>query len=535
VCGQFTSIGGATRNYIARLNATTGLVDPADLFDPNAKVDVISIAVQADGKILAGGAFTSIGGQTRNRIARLDATTGLADPFNPTANDFVLTLALQADSRILAGGAFTTIGGQMRNRIARLDATTGLVDPLDPFNPNADGSVATIAVQSDGKILVGGSFANIGGQARSLFARLTNDTAALQNLAVTPTTVTWTRGGASATFARVTFESSTDSVTFTPLGNGIPQSGSSNWTLTGLSLPTVQNIYIRARGYHRSGHTTGSESITESVRNAFLPILAVQALNLSTRLRVQTGDNVGIGGFIISGTAPKRVLLRAIGPSLIPLGIPNALADPILELHGPGAFSTITNDNWRQTQEAEIQATGIPPTNDLESAIVATLDPGAYTAIMRGNGGTSGVALVEAYDLNQGVDSKLANLSTRAFVSTGSDIVIAGFILGNGIGSDRIVVRGIGPSLTPLGVPGALADPTLELRDSAGTLIMSNNDWQDNASQAAELIAAGLAPSNDLESAVAVTLPPGRYTALLAGQTNGTGVGLVEVYDRGGP
>ena len=141
------------------------------------------------------------------------------------------------------------------------------------------------------------------------------------------------------------------------------------------------------------------------------------------------------------------------------------LADPVLELHGPGAFATITNDNWRQTQEAEIQATGIPPTNNFESAIDATLAPGAYTAIVRGNGNTSGVALVEVYDLNQGVDSKLANISTRAFVSTGDNIVIAGFTLGGNSSDDRIVVRGIGPSLTAMGLPNALANPTLELRD----------------------------------------------------------------------
>ena len=159
--------------------------------------------------------------------------------------------------------------------------------------------------------------------------------------------------------------------------------------------------------------------------------------------------------------------------------------------------------------------------------------PGAYTAIVRGNGNTSGVALVEVYDLNQGVDSKLANLSTRAFVSTGDNIVIAGFMLGGNSSDDRIVVRGIGPSLTAAGVPNALANPTLELRDSNGTLLIANNDWQDNPVQAAEITAAGLAPTNNLESALAATLPPGLYTALLAGLNNGTGIGVVEVYDRG--
>jgi hypothetical protein len=252
-------------------------------------------------------------------------------------------------------------------------------------------------------------------------------------------------------------------------------------------------------------------------------------------MRVQTGDNVGIGGFIISGNVPKRVIVRAIGPSLSHFGVPGVLADPVLELHGPGTFATITNNNWRDTQEAEIVATGIPPTDNLESAIVATLAPGAYTAIERGNENTVGVGLIEIYDLNQGADSKLANLSTRAFVSTGDNIVIAGFLLSDNVTSDRIVVRGIGPSLSALGVPSPLADPTLELRDANGALLVANNDWQDNAVQAAELIAAGLAPSNQLESGIAATLPPGLYTALLAGLNNGTGIGLVEIYDRGAP
>jgi len=252
-------------------------------------------------------------------------------------------------------------------------------------------------------------------------------------------------------------------------------------------------------------------------------------------MRVQTGDNVGIGGFIITGSVPKHVLLRAIGPSLTQSGVPDALADPVLELHGPGTFTTITDDNWRDdpAQEALIIASGIPPTNDLESAIDATLAPGAYTAIVSGKNNSSGVALVEVYDLSPAVPARLANISTRAFVSTGDNVVIAGFILGHNSGTDMIVARGIGPSLAAAGVPDALADPTLELRDNNGTLLMGNNDWQDNPAQAAELTAAGLAPTNNLESGIAMTLPPGLYTALLAGLNNGAGIGLVEVYDRG--
>ena len=251
-------------------------------------------------------------------------------------------------------------------------------------------------------------------------------------------------------------------------------------------------------------------------------------------MRVQTGDNVGIGGFIITGSAPKHLLLRAIGPSIT--GIAGVLADPVLELFRSG-LPTLTNDNWRDdpVQEAAIIATGIPPSNNLESAIDVTLLPGAYTAIVRGKNNSSGIGLIEVYDLSQAVPAKLANISTRALVGTSSDIVIAGFILGGNSGDDKIITRGIGPSLTALGVANALANPTLELRDSNGALLISNNDWQDNPAQAAELIAAGLAPTNPLESGIAATLPPGAYTALLAGLNNGTGVGLVEIYDRGAP
>ena len=254
-------------------------------------------------------------------------------------------------------------------------------------------------------------------------------------------------------------------------------------------------------------------------------------------MRVQTGDNVGIGGFIVSGSVPKRVIIRAIGPSLTRFGITDPLLDPVLELHGPAGFTTVINNNWRDTQEDDIQATGIPPVNDFESAILRDLNPGAYTAIVRGNGNTSGVALVEVYDLNQSANSKLANLSTRAFVSTGDNIVIAGFLLSDNDTMDRVVIRGIGPSLAPglFPVSAVLADPNLELRDANGSLLVSNNDWQDNPVQAAEITAAGLAPGNAREAAIAATLPPGLYTALLFGTANGTGIGVVEVYDRGAP
>jgi hypothetical protein len=255
---------------------------------------------------------------------------------------------------------------------------------------------------------------------------------------------------------------------------------------------------------------------------------AMRAVNLSTRVLVQTGDNAGIGGFIITGANPKHVLFRGIGPSLAP-GISDVLANPTLDLRDSNGVRILANDNWRDTQEKEIKATGIAPTDNSEAAIVETLDPGLYSVILRGMGMTSGVGLVEIYDLDQGTNSKLANLSTRGFVGAGDNILIAGFILG-GIGSENVILRGIGPSLASAGVPDPLADPTLELRDSNGTLLIANNDWQDGPP-----VPPDFAPGSPLESVILATLPPGLYTALLAGLNDGTGVGLVEVYDRGAP
>jgi plastocyanin len=247
---------------------------------------------------------------------------------------------------------------------------------------------------------------------------------------------------------------------------------------------------------------------------------------ISTRLRVETADNVLIGGFIVTGTQPKNVIVRGIGPSMT---VPGALADPILELHGSNGFATITNDNWRTGgQETEIIATTVPPSNDLESAIVATLpaNSSAYTAIVRGVNNGTGVGLVEAYDLDGTVDSKLANISTRGLVQTEDNVLIGGFII-VGQNSLRVIIRAIGPSLT---VVGPLGDPTLELRDNGGGLIASNNDWR-TGGQEAEIIATTIPPSNDLESAIVRDLQPGTYTAIVRGVNNATGVGLVEVFD----
>ena len=247
-------------------------------------------------------------------------------------------------------------------------------------------------------------------------------------------------------------------------------------------------------------------------------------LNISTRMQVLTDDQVLIGGFIINGTDPKTVILRAVGPSLTDFGVADALADPVLELRAIDGSVIASNDNWT-SDRAAIEATGLQPGNDLESAIVATLDPGAYTAIVTGKNGTTGVGLVEAYDLDTVAASELANISTRGFVATESNVMIGGFILGS---ETNVLIRAIGPALADFGVAGALADPTLELRDVQGALIASNDNWKEP--NETEIEATGLQPTKDAESAVFELLPAGAYTAIVAGQGGTTGVALVEVY-----
>ena len=249
-------------------------------------------------------------------------------------------------------------------------------------------------------------------------------------------------------------------------------------------------------------------------------------LNIATRLRVEQGENALIGGFILTGSAPKKVIIRALGPSLEGRGIAGGLVDPTLELFAPNG-STF-NNNWRDSQQGEIEATTIPPSDDREAAIVATLEPGvAYTAIVRGLDDTTGVGLVEVYDLDSAAASTLANISTRGLVQTGENVMIGGLIIG-GDQPAKVLVRAIGPSLAAQGVSGVLDDPTLELNDANGNVI-SNDDWR--ATQEDEVMASTVPPTNEREAAIVATLTPGNYTAIVRGKGDTTGVALVEAYN----
>ncbi|OAI42314.1 hypothetical protein AYO41_04480 [Verrucomicrobia bacterium SCGC AG-212-E04] len=267
---------------------------------------------------------------------------------------------------------------------------------------------------------------------------------------------------------------------------------------------------------------------------------ATRLINLSTRLRVETGGNVGIGGFVVTGTVPKQILVRALGPSLVPFGVSGALSNPTLQIFNSGGVMIAQNDNWQTpvpvdpmfppASAAQITATGFPPASANECAVLLTLSPGAYTGIVSGVGGEMGIALIEVYDVSLGVaGARAINVSTRGRVLTNDAVMIGGFVI-QGNRPRRVIIRALGPSLTTFGVPGALMDPWFQVVNGSGAPIAQNDNWKSGPSMA-ELQSLGRAPSDDRDAAQILTLAPGAYTVIVRGVADTTGVALVEVYD----
>ena len=322
---------------------------------------------------------------------------------------------------------------------------------------------------------------------------------------------------------RITAFSGTTQVATTTYTNPNP----GTWPSATLSLSSSQpfdNVVIHYEAPPITGGDYGTIFMVDNLQ--VLPVNPPQLINISTRLQVLNGDNVLIGGFIIAGPTNKPVLLRALGPTLGQFGVPGSLQDPMLELHDSVGALIDSNDNWKDTQQAAIAATNLAPPNYNESAILISLAPGNYTAIVRGKNNSTGVALVESYDMDQTVASTVTNISTRGFVGTGDNVMIGGFISAN---TDiRIIIRALGPTLSQFGVPNVLPDPILRLHDTNGTLIASNDNWADT--QHAEIQASGKAPPNSAESAIIAVRPAGNSTAIVSGKNNTTGNALVEVY-----
>jgi uncharacterized delta-60 repeat protein len=563
IAGNFGEVNGVPISRIARLNAD-GTLDLS--FDPGTGPDdyIYALAQDSAGNTYAGGLFTTFNGVQRPGVAKLNANGALDTTFNPGGGDkdspFIYAIAPpDSTGRIVIGGQFSTFTDVNARRIARLDGTTGALDPSFVTGQGFNGTVFALRLAPDGKYYAGGAFSGFNLTSRSHVARL-NSNGSLDNTfagpAVNGTVYSLAlqngkvyAGGTdpSGPLIRLTSSGALDPSFVTGTGFEIFPVDTYHGFATKISTLGVESdgkllvggIFNRYNGTARSclARLTGpiiSPTPTPTPPASPTPTASPTATpgvtpptvlaNISTRLKVETDDNVLIGGFIVTGTQPKRVIVRALGPSV---PVPGALADPILELHA--GILVISNDNWRTGgQEAEIMATGIPPSNDLESAIVAILpaNGSAYTAVVSGVNGGTGVGLVEVYDLDPAVDSKLANISTRGRVQTGDNVMIAGTIV-LGQAPERVLVRAIGPSLT---LTGKLADPTLELRDGDGALIRANDNWRSD--QEVEIVATGAAPTDDLESALIAILPANgaAYTAIVRGVNDASGVALVEIY-----
>ncbi len=541
----------------------------AELYDPasgtwTATGSLATARSLQTATLLSNGRVLIAGGRSSGvRFASSELYDSASGTWTATGN--LANARVRQTATLLPNGQVLVTGGVNSSGVAT--ASAELYDPAGA-NWTATGNLLTARIDhtatllSNGGVLVAGG--NDGSNALASAELYVGDAG---GSVTTPTgnNVTVTSGNASATFSQV---ASAGMTTFTPINPnsaGAPPSGFTiapdapayEITTTATYTPPIEvsftvssvndavafsklRILLAENGVlvDRTSRQDFNARLIYARVNSLSPfVLAMtntafqnpsQLLNVATRLKVLNGDNVLIGGFIITGTVPKRVIILGIGPSLAQF-FSGTLANPTLELHQGNTLLQM-NDDWKTDQQAEINATGLAPSNDLESAIVRTLDPGSYTAILRGKGDTTGIGVVQAYDLNQAADSKFGNIATRGFVDSGDNAMIGGFIIGPASGgSTAVVVRAIGPSLTNFGVNGALPDPTVELHDGNGATIAFNDNWADDASQSS--IPQSLKPSDPHESALYRVLPPGSYTAIMRGTGSSTGIGLVEVYN----
>ena len=516
-------------------------VSSSELYDPASETwsatgnlvtgrDVYSATLLPNGKVLAAGGFG------------LDGTLKSAELYDPdtgiwTSTGDLIIVHARHTATLLPTGKVLLVGANVKSPIdAELyDATTGtwsatgsLLTPRTNHTATLlpDSKVLVVAGDDDGSILASAEIYDPATGTWSATGSLHLSLRANHTATLLPDGNVLVAGGTTGHMSVSSAELYTSSITSTPTPSSTP-------TPTSTSTPTSTPI------------PTSTPTPTPTPTPNPTPRAATLG-NISTRLQVGTSDRVMIAGFIVQGSfdpAPKRVLIRAAGPSLTQFGVPNALANPRLELHD--STNTIgMNDDWQTTQiggvitsdqVAEIQSSGLAPSDPLEPALIATLPPGVYTAIMEGVNGGTGVGLVEVYDLNAASGSLLANISTRGFVQSGDNVMIGGFIVVTE--PTRVIIRAIGPSLTQFGVPDALANPQLELHD-ATSLIAQNNDWQTTqiggiitSDQVTEIQNSQLAPTNPAESAIIATLQPGSYTAIVRGVNNTMGNALVEVYE----
>jgi uncharacterized delta-60 repeat protein len=538
VAGRFTSFNGVTHNRVCRLNAN-GSVDQTFGLGNGINNSALSLALQSDGRIIVGGQFSQVDLTQRFNLARLNTNGSVDLSFDPGngPNGDVNAIVIQPDGRIVIGGTFIGYNGFARGGVARV-LGNGALDPSFDSGVGTGGNVFALALQHNGQIVLGGRFAQYSGTNRTFIARVFGDGSLdfgfnpvpdnwVQSFAVEPDDrilvggfFTNINGFGRNRIARLNTNGLVD-LTFDP-GAGCVGSLTNDAT-------QVDSVALQQFGRILVGgiFTSYDNQLRDNIVRLFDNAASFQ--NLSARAHVFTGERILIAGFIIEGSENKTILLRGIGPSLASFGVPAPLADPTLQLFDRSGAIIATNDNWKATQQAQIQATGLAPSNDLEAAILITLAPGAYTAFLQGKAMTTGIALAQIYDVAPNANARPTNLSARAFVGTGNDVLIGGTIIGGDAGSLlRILVRALGPSLASAGITTPLANPTLSLRDANGNVIASNDNWKD--SQQAAIAATGKAPPNDNESAILGLLAPGNYTAIVAGKNGTTGVALIEFY-----
>jgi uncharacterized delta-60 repeat protein len=645
VGGAFTNIAGAPRNRVARISAD-GSLDAT--FNPNANGPVYSLALQADGKILIGGSYTSIGGQARNGLARFNADGSLDGSFASPgllaglavrglvvqADGRILMLAdgsgsrsvisrlnadgsvdgtfaavssgsatftsmaLQTDGRIVVSGDFTSIAGNSIARLARLNPN-GSVDPT--FAPAPDGAVSALALQPDGRLVIGGRFTTVGGLNRVGLARLAPTSPAMQTLGVAPdrTRVFWNRSGTGGEMASVLFELSLDRQTWVTLGAGSRVAGTANWQLGGLSLPASGLFYIRARGiavgtagissgfyelvrqfnFASPAPTTdlttfemngGSSTASQGAGAAIVFVdpftgiasrrtlavvpnegtveivaaspsdaasgMTARLVNLSTRGRITPGSPLVLG-FAIVGSEPRSVLLRAVGPGLDAFGVENALRSTRLELYNAAGAVIGQNEGWANAPVLVDAAarTGAFPyrQGSADSALLVTLAPGNYSLRVVDARSNGGVGMAEIYDAGTGTASRLVNVSSLGDAGTGNNALISGFVITGG-GSEKVLLRGVGPGLTAHGVESVVADPSIALFDASGQVLGGNDNWVSSVSTVSTAASASGAFSltaGSKDAAVIATLPSGAYTIQVSGGSSGTGSALLEIYE----
>jgi uncharacterized delta-60 repeat protein len=544
VGGSFTNFSPApVFQNIVRLNADgtldTTFVSPAFTVY-NFRSVVFAIAVQPDGKILIAGRFSTVGGVPSPTVARLNADGSVDTTFvSPFLNQgsTAHVLRLQSDGKILVGGNMQIIeGAKIYNSLVRLNPG-GSRDAT--FDTSVTGIVKSLAIVPDagtaaGRIVAGGTVSGVGTLSRPGMVRY-GFTLADQSGVV---------AGALVTSSPVTIAGIDEPAAISVSGGSYAIDGSNTFVTAPGTIANGQTVWVRHTASATAGATANTVLTIGGFSDTFTSTTAMPSTgrlgNISTRGPVFTGNDVMIGGFIIGGSTPKKVLITARGPSLAAFGVTGAMANPRIELFS-GQSKLLDNDDWQNQSAAaggasavnEITATGIlpnglAPSSPLESALMVSLNPGAYTAIVSGVGGGTGVAIVEVFEQGN-LDIPLVNISTRGQVQTGDNVMIGGFII-QGSSPRTVLITARGPSLAPYGILNPLANPKLELF-LGQTPIASNDDWE-TLSNKADVIATGVAPTDPREAALLVTLNPGAYTAIVSGVGGVTGVGIVEVFAR---